>query len=117
MRIGEMEGLKSANLALAFLLELCALAALGFWGFRTGQSFFMKLVLGLGLPLVVAIFWGAFLAPKAAVAVSEPLHTILELLVFALAAVLLYVSGQPGPAWIFGLAVVVNQMLLAVWQQ
>jgi hypothetical protein len=30
--------LKDANLALAFLLELCALAALGYWGFVTGCS-------------------------------------------------------------------------------
>ena len=28
--------LKYANLVLAFLLELCALAALGYWGFVTG---------------------------------------------------------------------------------
>ena len=33
-----MEIIKAANLALSFLLELCALAALGYWGFQTGQS-------------------------------------------------------------------------------
>ena len=30
--------LKNANLALAFFLELAVLAALGYWGFSTGQG-------------------------------------------------------------------------------
>jgi len=34
--------LKNANLALAFLLELGVLAALGFWGFYTGQECWPK---------------------------------------------------------------------------
>jgi hypothetical protein len=29
---------KSVNLALRFLLELCALAALAYWGFQTGKD-------------------------------------------------------------------------------
>jgi hypothetical protein len=29
--------IKNANLALAFFLELGVLAALGYWGFKTGQ--------------------------------------------------------------------------------
>lgn len=33
-----MEALESANLALRFLLELGVLVAVGYWGFRTGQS-------------------------------------------------------------------------------
>ena len=31
-----LEVIKAANLALRFLLELCALGALGYWGFKTG---------------------------------------------------------------------------------
>ena len=34
--------LKGAKLALAFLLELCALAALGYWGFHTGRGTLAK---------------------------------------------------------------------------
>jgi len=59
--------LKSANLALAFLLELCMLAALGYWGFITGESSVSRISLGLGAPLLAAIIWGTFLSPKAAV--------------------------------------------------
>ena len=34
------------NLALAFLLELCALGALGYWGVRTGGGPAAKVALG-----------------------------------------------------------------------
>ncbi|HEX6711657.1 MAG TPA: DUF2568 domain-containing protein [Rubrobacter sp.] len=41
-----------ANLARAFLLELCALAALGYWGVSVGGGLVTKRALGLGTPLV-----------------------------------------------------------------
>jgi Protein of unknown function (DUF2568) len=112
-----MEALKLTNLALVFLLELCALAAFGYWGFKTGSSPFLKGLLGIGVPLLVAVFWGVFLSPKAVVALTKPLKTFLQLLVFALAAAALYSSGKPVLAFVFGLAVVINQLLLFVWQQ
>ena len=31
-----MEVIKAVNVALRFLLELCVLAALGYWGFKSG---------------------------------------------------------------------------------
>jgi hypothetical protein len=44
--------LQAANLALRFLLELCALGALGWWGFsRDGAA---GRLLGPGLPVVAA---------------------------------------------------------------
>jgi hypothetical protein len=47
-----MEIITSGNLALRFLLELCALVALGYWGFRTGSGLFAKIGLGIGVPLL-----------------------------------------------------------------
>jgi hypothetical protein len=43
-----------------FVLELCLLAAVAWWGAATAG-----LPLGLALPLVVAVLWGTFCAPKA----------------------------------------------------
>jgi hypothetical protein len=54
-----------ANLALAFLLELCALGALGYWGVRTGDGLVAKVALGLGAPFCAAVLWGLFAAPRA----------------------------------------------------
>ncbi|MBK6326645.1 MAG: DUF2568 domain-containing protein [Chloroflexi bacterium] len=51
--------LKSANLALRFFLELCALAALAYWGFHLDQGIVWKGIAGLGAPLATT-FSGAF---------------------------------------------------------
>jgi len=112
-----MEVLKVASMALAFLLELCALAAIGYWGFQTGQTTLVRLVLGLGLPLLIAILWGIFLSPKASMPVPEPWRTIVRQSIFALAVVLLYLSGQTVLAGIFALALVINLISLTVWKQ
>ena len=47
-----LELIKGANLLLRFLLELCALGALGYRDFKTGNSTITKIVLGVGAPLV-----------------------------------------------------------------
>ena len=52
-----------ANLTVAFLLELCALAALGYWGLRTASGPATKAALGIGAPLLAAVLWGLFAAP------------------------------------------------------
>ncbi len=44
-----MKSIKMINLAAHFLLELCALAALIYWGFQIGEGL-MKIVLGGLLP-------------------------------------------------------------------
>jgi hypothetical protein len=74
-----LEGVKTANLALRFLLELCALVALGYWGFKTGGGLITKLALGIGAPLLAAVVWGTFLAPRAAVPTPGLLRLVLEL--------------------------------------
>jgi quinol-cytochrome oxidoreductase complex cytochrome b subunit len=109
--------IKSANLALRFLLELCALAALGYWGFQTGRGLFMKIGLGIGAPLLAALVWGTFVAPHAAVPVSAPLRLVLELVVFGSAAAALYAAGRPALAGSFALTVVINRVLMHLWGQ
>lgn len=53
-----METIKSANLVLRFVLELCALVAIGYWGFYVAGSSPSKWILGIGAPLLVAVVWG-----------------------------------------------------------
>ena len=45
-----MNVFKGLNLLVRFLLELCMLAAIGYWGFKTGSGWVMKVILGIGLP-------------------------------------------------------------------
>ena len=59
-----MEAIKGLNLGVRFLLELCILVILGYWGFKTGGQTITKILLGIGSPILFAVVWGAFLAPK-----------------------------------------------------
>ncbi len=112
-----VEVIKNLNLGLAFLLELCMLAAFAFWGFYTGETTLMKVLLGLGIPLVVAVFWGVFLAPRAARPLPKTLNLAAKVVIFGLAAVALVAAGQPGLGWILAGVFVINLILLVVWRQ
>ena len=70
-------------------------------------------LLGLGAPLVAAVVWGIFVAPKAVVK-RRPLALILKLVLFGLAVVALGVAGQPALAGVFAVATVINLLLLEV---
>lgn len=94
-------------LAVLFLLELSVLAAFGYWGFTLNKALLVRIVLGIGTPLLVAILWGAFVAPKASFPVNVPLRFILQLLVFSSAATALHAAGQTRLAVIFMVTAVI----------
>ncbi len=109
--------LQSANVALSFLLELCLLVALAYWGFHTGAGTVVRLGLGIGVPLLVAVLWGIFLAPKAAVALPAVPRFLVEVVLFGLAVAGLAVAGQLTLAWVFAVIIAINRMLILVWRQ
>lgn len=112
-----MESLKLANLALRFILELCAFTALGYWGFQTGTTLLWKIVLGLGAPLLAIVLWGTFVAPKAAVKVPPAAKLMIELVVFAAAVAALAAARQTSLALLLALVYTVNRLLIFVWRQ
>jgi hypothetical protein len=112
-----LELIKGANLALRFLLELCALGALGYWGFKTGNVTITKIVLGVGAPLVAAVVWGIFVSPQAPVQLPGVLVLILQVLVFGSAAAGLVATGHRTLALVFVVIVVINAILMHVWRQ
>lgn len=107
-----MSGLVAANLALRFLLELAALVAVGYWGFTSFPDWPMKLLAGIGLPLVMAAAWGIFRVPgdggDPIVVVPTQVRLALEFVFFAVAVSLLHRSGQHWLAWAFLALVLVN---------
>jgi hypothetical protein len=112
-----MEVLKNINLALMFVLELCMLAALGYWGFTLDQGLAVRVGVGLGAPILAAVVWGLWMAPRAANRLTEPLHLIAELIIFGLAIAALYAAGRPRLALVFGLVYVINVVLRYAWGQ
>ncbi len=109
--------LKNANLALAFLLELCVLVALGYWGLQTGQGMIAKIGLAIGAPAVAVVIWALFGAPKAVWSLQGPWHLIVDVIFFGAAAVALFAAGRRQLAVAFALVVLINHILIYVWAQ
>lgn len=103
-----MKAFALANLALAFLLELAALAAFAFWGFQATSNTFINILLGLGIPILIAVFWGIFMAPTSPRRTSGVLYIALQAVVFGLATLALVLAGQPVIAIVFAIIFVLN---------
>ena len=105
--------LLSIAAVLRFVLELSLLASVGYFGFTfSGASGWL---LGLGLPLVVVVIWGMFVAPRAPRLIDDPGRLVIELVLFALGMGALAAVGQ----WPWGVALfaafVVDRALLTVY--
>jgi hypothetical protein len=108
---------QAINLGLRFLLELAALAAFGYWGFQSGINPALRWLLGLGLPLIVALLWGLLAAPAAPFRLTGLWYYLFQALVFGGAVLALWASGRTMLALSFGVVVTVNILLLAYWDQ
>jgi hypothetical protein len=112
-----MEFLKYANLGLRFLVELCALAAMAYWGFHTGKGYAVKGILGIGLPLIAAILWGMFVSPKASMPTTGSIRLMLEIIILGSGGIALYAAGNHKLALIYGIVVMVNLAFIYIWNQ
>ena len=108
--------MKALNLALKFLLELSALAAFGLWG-ASITSGVVAVMLAIGLPVIVAILWGAFAAPRARRRLPLRLRAPFELGVFALAALALWAAESAAWGAAFAVIAAVNAVLLTAFDQ
>jgi hypothetical protein len=109
--------LRLLNDGISFLLELALLASVGYWGFAVGPRGGLRWLLALGLPLLVAMGWGVWLAPKAAARLTMPGGVALSLLLFLLAAAALYATEHPGLALLLAAVALLNRLLILIWRQ
>lgn len=112
-----MEFIKAVNVGIRFLLELCILVIWGYWGGRMGENGLTKILMGGGIPILFAVVWGIFLAPKSATRLPEPWLFLLEIVIFGLAAWALYSTGKISLAIIFGVVYLFNKLLMSIWSQ
>ena len=103
---------RGLNLALAFLIEIAALAALCWWGFRVSGATWLKVLLGIGAPIVAAIVWGLFAAPRAKFHLSMGPKLVVKAIVFAAATVALIASGQLILGIVFAVIVIANTTMI-----
>ena len=109
--------MRTANLVVRFLLEVCALTALGFWGAQTGGRTLTKLVLATATVLIAAAAWAVFVAPNAPLDAGPVLRWAVELAVFAAATGSLVTTGHPRYAVALAVVYLANRALMAVWDQ
>ena len=102
--------IKTANLGARFLLELSALAALGYWGSQTGPLA-VSIVLAIAAPLAGAVLWGVYAAPKSRHRLPGEKRLVVEIPFFGAATAGLAATGQWVLAAIFAVAVVLSELV------
>ena len=112
-----MDALKSLNVGVRFLLEICVLISVGYWGFKSNSGWVFKILLGICVPLLIAVVWGTFGAPKAPYHLTGFSLLALELIVFGSGVAALYATKNYSLAWVFTAIVIVNRTLMFVWRQ
>lgn len=103
--------MKAANLGLRFLLELCLLAALAYVGLQ------LSIVLAVLLPVVVALVWGLFVAPRARYPLSSTWWIAIQVVLFGGAVGGLIAVGSTLLGVVFGIVVATNLALVLLWHQ
>ena len=86
-------------LGLRFLSELALLFALSAWGFLRPLPYAGRATLGIGAPLLAAVVWGAWIAPRARRRLLDPARLLVELGLFAVAGLAFAQTGHRTIAW------------------
>jgi hypothetical protein len=105
-----------ANLAVRFVVEMAAYAALGYWGASHPSPLIVRVALAAVTPLLAMALWSLLLAPKARWRLRDPLALAAELAVFAGAAVALAVAGPARLSQAFIAVAVINTLLVRVFE-
>ena len=108
--------LRSANLALSFILELAMVAAFSYCGF-SGFSGALAWVVGLGLPALIVVLWSLFFAPRAASRLPPLPGLLMSTLLFIAASLLLVGRDRFVIGGLFMLLALVNRILALLWKQ
>ena len=96
------------NLALRFLLEVTAIVAFGFSGYRLADNW-TRIIWAIALPLVFTTIWGVFAVPndpsrsgKTVVPTPGIVRLLIELALFSIAIWMIIDLGYTLAGWIFG---------------
>lgn len=103
-----MTVLKGVNLTLSFLMELVAVAVFGVWGFQITENGLLRVILGLGAPLLMIVVWGLWMAPRSTRRLQDPAHLVVELVIFGLAVLALFSLNRADLALVMAAAAVIN---------
>lgn len=107
--------LRGLNLALMFVLEIAVYVAVAVWGWQRPGAY--NMTVAFSAPVLMALVWGTFGAPKARLPLRGVARIVLEVLWFGAGLLALLEIGQLRLATAFGLLFVVNAALRVHWRQ
>lgn len=94
---------QAAVLVARFLSELALLAVASTVGALTPGGLAVSIVLGIALPVLVALVWGRWIAPRAAGRLRDPSRLVVELVLFLGFGLVLALVGPVFVGGIFAL--------------
>ena len=106
--------MRTVNLALRFGLEICALVALAYGGWHVHGATWLRVLVAIALPVLAAVVWGRWVAPKASHPIPDPRRLIPEWVVFGGATAALAVTGHPILAAALAVLAALNRF--ALWR-
>ncbi len=112
-----MNILKALNLGLAFFLELFMLIAFVWGGFSLHVSTGLKVLIGIGVPLVVVVIWGMYFAPNSNHRLATPWLQLAIFALYGIAAFVLARGASKHAAITFLTLGLVNLLLSIIWKQ
>ena len=93
------------------------LAAFVYWGFHLPTTIFFQIIAGVGVPVVVTILWGTWLAPHADLRLDVTWLVVLKTLLFGLASLSLISVGQSALGVALLTVFAASEILGLVWGQ
>jgi CheY-like chemotaxis protein len=103
--------LKWFNVGVRGLMELGIVVALGYWGYKTGESTTAKILLSVGAPLIGFGIWG-LVDFRNAGSFAEPLRLMEELIISGLAALAWYAVEAEAWGWALGVVSIIHHLLV-----
>lgn len=96
-----------ANDLVRFVLEVAAIVIYAAWGFLSWPMPW-NIVFGIGGPVLAILIWALFVSPKAVLRTDLFVRTIVEVILFAAAALALWDLGWGVPALVFAILATVT---------
>jgi hypothetical protein len=94
--------LRAAALAIRFAVELCLLAAVGYWGATLHAATLVRVLAAVAAPVSVAVVWGFMVSPKARIQLGRAGWVAVQVVLFGLGVAALVSAGAPGLAIALG---------------
>jgi len=99
------------NSTIVFFAEIGMLASFFIFGLSLHLPRVARIALALAIPIIAAVLWGMFFAPKASIHLAQPWNALGEYTLFGLGGAALIASGRTTLGIIFLVVAFVSETL------